>query len=121
VTEDGQPLDDRLRQLEARVDARFQGVNARFISADSRFAELGDRANEIDQQLQALARRCEARIRSADNRLDATRTQVDHVRTQALSEIDHTRREVGRILLLGLLGTTLATAMLCLGTIILVI
>jgi hypothetical protein len=121
VTEDGQPLDDRLRQLEARIDARFQAANARFVSVDSRFAELGDRINETDHQGQALCRRFEARARSADNRLDATRTQLDHVRLQALSQIDHTRRELGRIVLLGLLGTTVATAMLCLGTIILVI
>jgi hypothetical protein len=112
---------DDLRQLEARIDARFQAVNARFIAVDGRFATMGDRVNEVEQQTQSLARRFEARFRSLDNRLDATRTQIDHVRLQLSSQIDHARRDLGRIVLLGLVGTTVSTAGLCLGTIVLVI
>jgi hypothetical protein len=115
------PTKDDLRQLEARIDARFQAVNARFISVDSRFAAMGDRVNELDHQTQSLARRFEARFRSIDGRLDATRTQIDHVRLQLSSQIEHARRDLGRIVLLGLLGTTVSTAGLCLGTIVLVI
>jgi hypothetical protein len=110
-----------LRQLEARIDARFQAVNARFIAVDGRFAEVGDRVNQIDDQTQSLARRFESRFRSLDNRLDATRTQIDNVRMQLSSQIDHARRDLGRILVFGLLTTTVSTAGLCLGTIVLVI
>jgi hypothetical protein len=115
------PTKDDLRQLEARIDARFQAVNARFISVDGRFASMGDRVNEVEHQTQSLARRFESRFRSIDNRLDATRTQIDHVRLQLSSQIDHARRDVGRIVLLALLGGTVSTAGLCLGTIVLVI
>lgn len=51
----GPASNDDVRQLEARVDARFQAVNARITVIDDWFATLGDRLNEIDQQLQALA------------------------------------------------------------------
>jgi hypothetical protein len=112
---------DDLRKLEARIDARFQAVNARFIAVDGRFATMGDRVKEVEEQTQTLARRFEHRFRSIDNRLDATRTQIDHVRLQLSSQIDTARRGLGRIVLLGLLGTTVSTAGLCLGTIVLVI
>jgi hypothetical protein len=115
------PTKDDLRQLEARIDARFQAVNARFVSVDGRFAAMGSRVNQAEVQTQSLARRFEARFRSVDNRLDATRTQLDHVRMQLSSQIDHARRDVGRLVLLGLLGSTVSTAGLCLGTIVLVI
>jgi len=81
-------------------------------------AHLGDRVNELDEQVQSLARRFEARFRSIDNRLYATRTQTDHVRLQLSAQIDHSHREFGRLLLLSHLGTTVATAGMCLGTIV---
>jgi DNA anti-recombination protein RmuC len=108
---------DELRQLEARIDARFQAVNARFIAVDGRFAETGKHIDNIDHEQQALARRFEARFRSIDNRFDATRTQIDHVRLQISSQIAHTRREV----LLGLVLGAAVTAVLCLGTVIVLI
>jgi hypothetical protein len=62
-----------------------------------------------------------ARFSSIDNRLDATRTQVDHVQQQLSTRIDQSRNDLGRIVLLGLLGITVSTAGLCLGTLILVL
>jgi hypothetical protein len=115
------PSKDDLRQLEARIDARFQAVNARFVSVDGRFAAMGDKVTTIEQQTQSLVRRFESRFRSIDGRLDATRSQIDHVRMQLSSQIDNARKDLGKTVVLGLLGSTISTATLCLGTIVLVI
>jgi hypothetical protein len=109
-----------LRQLEARMDARFQAVNARFIAVDGRFAQMGDRVGEVEQLVETM-KRYERRFNSVDSRLDATRTQVDHVRLQLSSQIDHAKADFGRIILIGMLVTTVATAGLCLGTIVLLL
>jgi hypothetical protein len=110
-----------LRQFEVQVDARFQGIAARFAAIEERFAALGDQLNGIDQQQQALARSSEARCGSVERCIDASRTRTDEVRTMIVSRMDDTQRELTRIVLLALIGTALATAMLCLGTIVLVL
>jgi septal ring factor EnvC (AmiA/AmiB activator) len=106
---------------DTRLDAQLQAVNAHLIEVDSRLAKIDRRVDDLDQRLDALTRRTEARFRTTDNRLDATRTHIDHVRLQLSSQIDHARRDLGRIVLMGLLGTTVSTAGLCLGTIILLL
>jgi tetrahydromethanopterin S-methyltransferase subunit G len=120
MLENDEPTKTDLHQLEARIDARFQAVNARFISIDGRFAALDDRLDSIDQQVQVMER-FGARFHAIDNRLDATRAQVDHVRQQLSTQIDQRRHDLDRIVLLGLLGITVSTAGLCLGTLILVL
>lgn len=116
----GEPVSgDEVRGLEARSDARFQAVNARFIAVDGRFAQLNDRINDILQKLQALDRSSEARCDAIDRRIDATRTNLEHVQAQLSGQIDHAYLDLRRIVILGLLGTTISTAMLCLGTIVL--
>jgi hypothetical protein len=110
-----------LRQFEAQIDAQFQDIAARFVGIEERFAVLGDRLVGIDQQLQALARSSEARCGTVERRIDASRTRTDEVRTAIVSRMDDTLRDLTRIVLLGLIGTALATAMLCLGTIVLVL
>jgi hypothetical protein len=79
---------------------------------------LDDRLYEIEQRLQRLARSSEARCNAIDAHLDTARVRTDQVRSQLLGQVDHARRDLGRIVLLGLLGTTLRTAALCLATIV---
>jgi hypothetical protein len=111
--------DDELREFEAQVDVRFKAIAARFVMADERFIALGERLDKIHQELQALERRSEARCKTIERRIAATQTQTDHVRTLLASRIDHARRDLGRIVLLGMLGTTISTAAVCLATIVL--
>ena len=110
---------DELREFEVQVDERFKAVAARFVAVDGRFIALGERLDRIQQELQALERRSEARCKTIERRIEASHTQLDHVRTLLAARIDHARRNLGRIVLLGLLGTTVSTAMLCFATIVL--
>jgi chromosome segregation ATPase len=112
---------DDLNQLERRVDARFQAVNARFAGIDGRFATLGDQLGRIDHELQSLERRSDVRCASVDRRIDATRAQVEHVRSLITAQLDETHRGLRRIVLLGLLGTFVCTAAMCLLTIVLTV
>lgn len=110
---------DELDQLTTRIDARFQAVNARFIGVDGRFAKLSDLIGDIDQELQMLERRSGARGKHIDDRIDAARTQLDHLGTMVNAQIGQLRRDITRIVLLGLLVTIAGTAALCVATIIL--
>ena len=105
---------DDLRQLEVRLDARVDAVSARLIS-------LEGRVTAIDQQTRAFARRAETRFRSIDQRLDATRTNIDHLRLLLEARIDRARANLARVVMLGLVGTTVAIAALCLATIVLLL
>ena len=87
--------------------------------ASGRIDFLGERLDGIKQELQELERRSEARCKTIERRIETTQTQTDHVRALLAARIDHARRDLGRIVLLGLLGTTVSTALLCLGTILL--
>lgn len=117
---DNDPLTpDELREFEAQVDVRFKAIAARFVMADERFIALGERLDSIQQELQALERRSEARCKTIERRIEATQTQTDNVRILLAARIDQARRDLGRIVLLGLLGTTISTALVCLGTIVL--
>ena len=93
-------------------------MNARFVTVDRCFAEMRSRIDELEHEAHALARRTDARFRSIDGRLDASRQQIDHARLQLSSQIERSRRELGRIVLLGLLATVVSTGGLCLGTIV---
>jgi hypothetical protein len=110
---------DELRGFEAQVDVRFKAIADRFVMADERFIALDERLAGIEQELQALGRRSEARCKAIERRIEATQTQTEHVRTLLAARLDHARRDLARIVLLGLLGTTISTAALCLATIVL--
>jgi uncharacterized protein involved in exopolysaccharide biosynthesis len=120
VSQDEHPTEDELRQLEAVADARFQTVSSRFGNAEDRFRTFDARLDAIEQQLRRLTRSTERRCNSIDARIDAARTLVDQLRSSILTQIDETRRSVGQVVLLCLLGTTVTTAVLCLCTIVLV-
>jgi hypothetical protein len=121
VPDDNRLTGDELREFDAQIDVRFKAIAARFVLADERFIALGERLDRIQQELQALERRSEARCKTIERRIDATNAQTDHVRTLLAVQLDHARRDLGRIVLLGLIGTTVSTALLCLGTIVLVL
>jgi hypothetical protein len=71
--------------------------------------------------MQANARRTDIKFRQTEARLDATRAQLDHMRLQLSGQITQTRADVGRLVLLGVLGSVVATAGLCLGTLVLLL
>jgi hypothetical protein len=119
VLNDDLLTNDERREFEAQVDARFKTIASRFALADERFIALGERLDRIQQELQALERRSEARCKTIERRIEAVQTQTDHVRTLLAARIDHARRDLGRIVLLGLVGTTVSTAMVCFATIVL--
>ena len=71
-----------------------------------------------DDELTALGGRVDRRFRAVDDRVDATRNQIDLLRMDLSDKIDAARRDMGRLVLLWVLGSTLITAGLCVAMII---
>lgn len=113
--------DDELRDFEAQVDGRFQTIAARFVMADGRFLALGERLDRIQQELQTLERRSDARCKEIERRLKAVQVQTDHVSVQLASAIDAARRNLAQVLVLGMIGTVVSTALFCIATVLLAI
>jgi hypothetical protein len=113
--------DDDLRQLESGADEQFNAVAARFVAIDSRFIALGHRVGAIEERLQQLDRTSERRCDEIDRRIDAAQSRLDNVRLVLAAQIDQAHRDLRQVVLLGLIGTVISTAMLCLGTVVLVL
>jgi hypothetical protein len=75
----------------------------------------------LNEQMQQQAARVDRRFRATEQRLDATRTQLDQMRLQLSAQLGHTKADLARLVLLGVLGTTAATAAMCLATLVLVL
>lgn len=118
---DGPPSREEIRHLETRVDARFQAVNARFSTIDRRFTGVVHRIDELEHQSGSLVERFDARFRSMEGRFDATDARIDLIQDKVALQFDRTRRDLGRMLLFGIAGSTASTATLCLGTVAFVI
>jgi hypothetical protein len=129
---DGPPTRDEIRHLESRVDARFKAVNARFSTIDRRFTSVVARIDEIeaqsatsgerlDDRLRAMEGRFDARFRSMEGRFDATDARIDLIQDRVVVQFDRTRRDLGRMLMVGIGVSTASTATLCMGTMALVI
>jgi hypothetical protein len=118
---DGPPSKEDLRQLESRVDARFQAVNARFATIDRRFTSVVHRLDEIEHGMESLIQRFDSRIRSLEGRFDATDARIDLMHDNMALRIDQglnqTKRFTSRVMLTGMAGCTLSTAALCFGTV----
>jgi len=69
-----------VRELEARLDARFQAVAARFVRVDHRFAATDTHLDELDWQRAVLAERTERRHAVIELRLDSTEAQLVDLR-----------------------------------------
>jgi hypothetical protein len=118
---DDPPTRTEIRQLEARVDARFQAVNARFTTFDRRFGSMVNRVDGIEQHFRSLAERFDAQGRTVEGRFDAIDSRIDLVHDNVVLQLDRSRREQLRTLVFGLAGSTASTAALCFGTLMLVI
>jgi hypothetical protein len=118
---DAPPSREELRQLEARVDARFQAVSARFTTMDRRFAGMGERLEGLELNTRVLTERFDAHRKTMDGRFDATDARIDLVHDNLAIKIDRSDRLRGRTVLFGMAGSTLSTAMLCMGTLAIVI
>jgi uncharacterized protein involved in exopolysaccharide biosynthesis len=119
--DDGEVTQDDLRQLEAALVARFWAFDERFADNDEQFAALDARIKDADRRVQSLERQTEARLRSAERQLDDARNGLERVRANLAGQIDHARRDLGRVLLLGLAGVVVSTAVLCIGTLLVVL
>lgn len=108
-----------LQELETRVDGRFQAVNARFIAVGGRFATLGDRLNGIIERLGAVDRSTTARCDKIDGIIDEAQAQLERVQADLTAAIDHAYRTFRRVLILGLLGITFTTGVLCVSIVLL--
>lgn len=71
-----------------------------------------------DDELTALGHRVDGELRAVDARVDATRGQLDVLHLELAGKIDAARRDMGRLVLLRVLGSTVITAGLCVATII---
>jgi hypothetical protein len=98
-----------LREFEEEVSERFEAIADRY----------DDRLDRIEQQLQAWARSTAARCVAVDRQVDAARTDLEQVQVQLVAGIDVARRDLAQTVLLGLLGTIVSTAGLCLATLLL--
>jgi len=122
------PRDDDLLRLESRIDARLQEVSARLVLHDGRFAAMTDRVNQADRRADTLSSRIDVQLRSIDHRFDAVDKRLDasearmlDTRDQLLGEIRTSRDQHSRTTLLGFAGSTVVTATLCLGTVVVAI
>jgi hypothetical protein len=99
VPDDDEPGVNReeVRQLEARVDARFQAVSARFTTTDRRFAGLGERVEALELHARTVDERSVARDKTVDGRFDATDARVDLIYDQLALKINESRRRYGRL------------------------
>jgi hypothetical protein len=110
-----------LSRLEDVIGARFDAVNGRFRATDDRFVEFDHGLDKLEQQLATLDRYAGARCDEIDRAIDRARTRLDRVHIDLSAEIEHTHRGLRQIVLLGLLGAVISTAVLCFGTLILVL
>lgn len=118
---DDPPSRTEVRQLEARIDARFQAVNARFTTMDRRFTSFVNRIDEIEHHTRSLGDRFAAHVRNFEQRFDSTDARIDMVQDKVVMQLDRSRREQFRTLVVGLAGSTVSTAALCFGTLVLLI
>jgi hypothetical protein len=115
------PTHEDLRELESRFDARFQAVSARFVRVDNKFATVENRLDEMDHRHQTLTRHLDAQFQQVDHQLAATSSQIEDVRTQVRGQIGLVVNKIDRLGRVVLFGNAVATASLCMGTVVLVI
>jgi hypothetical protein len=95
---DDPPSRPEIRQVEARVDARFQAVSARFTTVDRRFASLSERLEALELQAREVTERLDRHRKTIDGRFDATDARIDLVHDNTMVTIERTNRRQGRLL-----------------------
>jgi len=77
--------------------------------------------SDDDDELMALGRRVDGQFRVVDDRVDATRHLLDVLQVELSGQPDAVRRDMGRLVLLWMWGSTVITAGMCVATIIVVL
>jgi hypothetical protein len=112
---------DDLRRLEARLDARIQGVGSRVTEHDGRLAVLSERADHLDRRCDILSERIDIQFRRVDDRFDMVDARLDRVEDligEVRGEFRAGRRHQTKMTMLGVAGSTFTTAALCVGTLV---
>jgi hypothetical protein len=112
ISDDDEPGVQRgeVRQLEARVDARFQAVSARFTTTDRRFAGLGERVEGLELHARSVDERLDARDRTIEGRFDATDARIDLVHDHLTAKITESNRRHSRLFLYAVVAVGAAVA-----------
>ena len=93
-----------MRELEARVDARFRGVNARFSTVDRRYDSMRSRHDTVEGQWHDFAEQVEQHHNAVDGRFDATDRRIDVVFDSMSARVDKAVRQQGRTLIYVVIG-----------------
>lgn len=128
------PTRDELRQLEARIDARLQQVNAKLLVHDGQIAEVTGAVERVDRRVDVMSERVESRFRSLNERFNSVDSRLDlsDARQQSthdlvvdlVGEVRTVRRMQGRqakLTVASVAGTSLATATLSIGAMVVLI
>jgi chromosome segregation ATPase len=91
---DTPPSREELRQLEARVDARFQAVSARFTTVDRRFAGDRERLERLELHTRQVTERFDRHCKTVDGRFDATDARIDLVHDALAAKLERAQREL---------------------------
>ena len=76
-----------LKELEARIDARFVSTDAHFVSIDARFNAVDARFNAIDTRFEELEKRIALRFVEQSSRFDAKLADLERRMTMRLGGI----------------------------------
>lgn len=125
------PTRDELRQLEARLDARLQQVSARLVLHDGQITKMGTDIEFIDRRVEVLSERVESRFRSLDERFNSVESRLDVSDTRQrdthdrvldlLDEVRVSRRHQAKLTMAGVTCSSVATATLCVGAMVVLI
>jgi hypothetical protein len=125
------PTRDELHQLEARIDARLQQVNAKLLLHDGQIAKVGGAVDQVDRRVDVMSERMESRFRSLNERFNSVESRLDmsDVRQQSthnlvvdlVGEVRANRRQHARLTMAGVAGSSLASATLSIGAMVVLI
>jgi hypothetical protein len=96
---DALPSREEVRQLEARIDARFQNASARFTMSDRRFAAVIERLEALEGHTRDLTKTTSARFDAVD-----ARVEVVYEQGNLAAKVDRVRRRQCRTLAFVVVG-----------------
>jgi CHASE3 domain sensor protein len=103
------PTRAEVRQLEARIDSRFQAVNARFTMMDRRFTGMANRIDEAVPITRRLTERGASESKATDERCDGIDARIDRLQDQMAARAT----QAHRTLVLTLVAVSAVWAVTC--------